>query len=301
MMEQIEALLKNDWIERCEGPWGSSIVLAAKPHQENVKEIDNFVWRMCVSYRKLNSITKPFEFPIPRCDDAIAIIDTGSQFIWIISLDARQGYHQVRVRMVDREKLAFFGPDGWKYTFKVMPFGPTNAPGFYSAMMRNMKEEWDNLFICRPQELLQVDSEAVVVSISMEIFIGGKKLVYGTKIIIDDILLWCSNVSALFIYFECICKVFRKYRVSFRLDKCDFMKPRVEYVGHDITNDGNCPASSKFDMINNWLLPERGESLFSFIGLINFYHRYAPYMEIRLRGLRRLLKLYYRKIIPIMA
>ena len=37
MMEQIEALLKNDWIERCEGPWGSSIVLAAKPHQENVK------------------------------------------------------------------------------------------------------------------------------------------------------------------------------------------------------------------------------------------------------------------------
>ena len=113
--------------------------------------------------------------------------------------------------MVDREKLAFFGPDGWKYTFKVMPFGPTNAHGFYSAMMRTMKEEWDNLFITRLQELLHVDNKTVVVSISGEIFIGGIKLVRGTKIIIDDILLWCSNVSALFIYFECICKVFRKY------------------------------------------------------------------------------------------
>ena len=35
------------------------------------------------------SITKPFECPIPRCDDAIAIIDTGSQFIWIINLNTR--------------------------------------------------------------------------------------------------------------------------------------------------------------------------------------------------------------------
>ena len=141
ILEHVEALLENDWIERCEGPWGSSVVLAAKPHQEHIKDIDNFVWRMCVSYRKLNAITKPFEFPIPRCDDAIAIIDTGSQFIWIISLDARQGYHQVNVRLIDREKLAFFSPDGWKYTFKVMPFGPTNAPAFYSAMMRSFKEE----------------------------------------------------------------------------------------------------------------------------------------------------------------
>ena len=222
MMKHLQALLKNDWVERCEGPWGSSIVLAAKPHQEHISDIKDFVWRMCVSYRKLNSITKPFEFPIPRCDDAIAIIDTGSQFIWIISLDARQGYHQVRVRKVDREKLAFFGPDGYKYTFKVMPFGPTNAPGFYLAMMRNMKEEWDNLFVTRLRELTELKGELVIVSLTAEIHIGNARLLFGTKIIIDDILLWCSNIDALFIYFECICKIFLKYRVSFRLDKCDF-------------------------------------------------------------------------------
>jgi len=46
---------------RCFGPWGSSIVLAAKPHQEHVIDIKDFVWRMCVSYRKLNSVTKSVE------------------------------------------------------------------------------------------------------------------------------------------------------------------------------------------------------------------------------------------------
>ena len=102
----------------------------------------------------------------------------------------------------------------------------------------------------------------------------------GIKIIIDDILLWISNICALFVYLKCICTFFRKYRASFRLNKCDFLNPRVEYVWYDVTNDGNFPGSSKFRMINDWKIPKRGESSLSFIGLINYYHRYAPYMKI---------------------
>ena len=135
----------------------------------------------------------------------------------------------------------------------------------------------------------------------MKYLIGRKQIVAGIRIIIDEVLLWCSNVDALFIHFECICKIFRKYEVSFRLNKCNFLKARVEYVGHDVTNNDNYPASSKFDIINDWQLPERVESLFSFIGLLNFYHRYAPYMEIRLKPLRKLLYAYYRNSITLAA
>ena len=95
--------------------------------------------------------------------------------------------------------------------------------------------------------------------------------------------------------------VFMKYRVSFRLDKCDFLKPRVKCVEHDVTNGGNYPVSSKFSMINNWKIPERGEISFSFIGLVKFNHRYTQYMEIRLKTLRELLKQYYQKTILSMA
>ena len=148
IMNNIQTLLDNNWIKECGGPWGSMIVLAPKPHQEHVTDIKDFVWRMCVSYRQLNSITKPFEYPIPRCDDAVDSLVTciGNQ-IHFISLDAKQGYHQVQVKHSDKEKLAFFSPNNKKYTFTVMPFGPTNAPAFYTAMMHDFQLDWEKLFL----------------------------------------------------------------------------------------------------------------------------------------------------------
>jgi hypothetical protein len=44
ILQHVEALLHNGWIEECFGPWASQIVLAAKPHQEHIDDIDEFVW-----------------------------------------------------------------------------------------------------------------------------------------------------------------------------------------------------------------------------------------------------------------
>jgi hypothetical protein len=117
IMDQIDVLLNNGWIHPCKGPWGSSIVLAAKPHQEQVTNIADFVWRMCVSYRKLNQVTLPFEYPIPRCDDAIDNFGDSAGRLYFIALDNKTRYHQIRVRPEDQEKLAFFAPNHEKYTF----------------------------------------------------------------------------------------------------------------------------------------------------------------------------------------
>ena len=125
------------------------VVLAQKPHQEHSNAVEDFVWRMCVSYSRLNAVTKPFQFSISHCDDAITILGCGAVTIYIISLDARQGYHQVAVRVSNQEKLAFFTPSDIKYCFTVIPFGPTNAPDFYTAMMKDFTTEWDTLFLIR--------------------------------------------------------------------------------------------------------------------------------------------------------
>ena len=301
-MEHIESLLHNDWIERCGGAWGSMIVLAPKPHQEEVTDINKFVWRMCVSYRKLNSITEPFEYPIPRCDDAVSILGLqAGEHLYFISLDAKQGYHQILVRKADREKLAFFAPDGHKYTFKVMPFGPTNAPSFYTCMMGDFQEDWNLLFSETISRADSICGKNVDMDRKGAVRMNGTKVEVGSKVIIDDILLYCTNVDILLVYLECVCQTFQKYRCSFQLKKCEFLKDRVEYVGHDLTPKGNCPAASKFDMINNWKLPKSGSSLHSFIGLLNIYHQYIPFMEIRLKPLRHLERRYRRKCIPQLA
>ena len=107
IMEQVNQLLHNNWIKRCGGSWGSMVVLAQKRHQEHIQDICDFVWRMCIYYRRLNAITKPFQFPIPRYDDTITIVCCGAVLIWIISLDTRQGYHQVTILASDMENTAF--------------------------------------------------------------------------------------------------------------------------------------------------------------------------------------------------
>ena len=300
MMEQIRNLLLNTWIRRCKGAWGSMLVLAAKPHQEHVTDIQDFVWRMCVSYRGLNAVTKPFQFPIKRCDDSIITLEQGPSRFFMISADADSGYHQVEVKAESQDKLAFFAPDDDKYTFTVMPFGPTNAPGFYTAMMFDFKREWDTLFVIKVQELRTVDDKIITVEGTI-IHLGDERLHYGSRSIIDDILLWSNNLTLTILYFRCVCMVFQKYRVSFKLKKCDFLKERTEYVGYDVLSSGNSPAQSKFNLINDWPLPPSGPSLHSFIGLVSFYARFCPYMEIRMKPLRKLCKKYYRKDIPALA
>ncbi len=47
------------------GPWRALCVLAAKPNQEHV-HWSEYVFRLCVSYRKLNAVTRPFAFRITR-------------------------------------------------------------------------------------------------------------------------------------------------------------------------------------------------------------------------------------------
>ena len=41
--KHIRVLKENDWIEHCEGGWGSPIVLAPKSDQEAIDDIDDFV------------------------------------------------------------------------------------------------------------------------------------------------------------------------------------------------------------------------------------------------------------------
>ena len=72
-------------------------MIAPRPHQDNISNIDNFIRSRCVSYHGLNKFTKTFEYPITCCDDAITLILVGSNKIYIITVDTNQGYHQIAV------------------------------------------------------------------------------------------------------------------------------------------------------------------------------------------------------------
>jgi hypothetical protein len=86
-------------------------LLALKPHQEDISNIKNFVWRFCVNYIQLNMVTCVIAYPIPQCDTAVhSEFGCGaSGFMWLYN--APQGYHQLQVAMASQPKLAFERPD----------------------------------------------------------------------------------------------------------------------------------------------------------------------------------------------
>ena len=51
--KHIQILEANDWICDYEGTWGSLIILSPKPHQKSCNNINDFAWRLCISYHPL--------------------------------------------------------------------------------------------------------------------------------------------------------------------------------------------------------------------------------------------------------
>jgi len=114
MRKCIASLAKVGHIRQItDGGWLFKVLLAAKPHQEHVRCIADFVWRFCVNYIPLNSVTRLIACPIPRCDSAIH--NEFGQGKWRWMFDAPMGYHQLAVAPASQEKLAFQGVDAIKW------------------------------------------------------------------------------------------------------------------------------------------------------------------------------------------
>jgi hypothetical protein len=140
----VKKLEKKGIIEDDEGPWGSPVVLASKPDQAHV-HWSVFVFCLCISYRRLNTVTRPFTFPVTRCDEAVEKLGDAKHYI---TADLDAGYWQVKMNKKAKDKTAFFIPNGKKH-FNSMPMGATNAHPFFVAMIAKMERKWNKLYAKR--------------------------------------------------------------------------------------------------------------------------------------------------------
>jgi predicted aspartyl protease len=118
----IDSLLAAGHIRPSHSPWASAIVLARKK---------DGAYRFAVDYRRLNDVTVPDAYPMPRIDEALASMN-GAKFF--STFDMASGYWQVEMEECDKEKTAFVTREGL-FEWNSMPFGLRGAPATFCRLM----------------------------------------------------------------------------------------------------------------------------------------------------------------------
>ena len=78
--------------------------------------------------------------------------------------------------------------------------------------------------------------------------------------------------------------------MRWKYDKCAFLLPAVEYLGHKISAQGLQPTDEKIQAINNAPAPTDVSQLKSFLGLVNYYCKFLPNISNTLAPLYRKLQ-----------
>lgn len=194
-------------------------------------------WRIVIDYRKVNEKTIDDRYPIPNIND---ILDRFGRCRYFTTLDLASGFHQIEMHPDSIEKTAF-NTDSGHYEFLRMPFGLKNAPATFQRVMDNVLRHLLNK-IC----LVYMD-DVIVFSTSLTEHINNLKQVFQTL---------------------------RTANLKVQLDKSEFLRKEVEFLGHIVTPEGIRPNSKKIDAIRRFPIPKTQREIKSFLGLIGYYRKF---------------------------
>ena len=229
MERQIRDLLDKGWIRPSSSPYGSPILF--------VKKKDGGM-RMCVDFRMLNKQTVRNNYPLPRIDDLLDRLEGASIFS---CLDMQQAYHQVKLSEQDTAKTAFTTPQGL-FEYLVLPFGLTNAPATFQALINDVLGE------CRDFCMAYL----------------------------DDILVFSKTPEEHLQHLERILSTLQTHKLYAKLSKCHFALSSVKFLGHVISAEGISPDPDKVKVVQDWPTPKDVADLRSFVGLASYFRKFIP-------------------------
>ncbi|KAH9751265.1 hypothetical protein KPL71_014224 [Citrus sinensis] len=194
-------------------------------------------WRVCIDFRKLNSLTRKDHFPIPFIDQMLERLAGKSHFC---CLDGYSGFHQIPVAPEDQEKTTFTCPFG-TFAYRRMPFGLCNAPTTFQRCMVSIFSDY--------------------VENTIEVFMDDFT-VYADSF--DDCLYNLKKVLE-----RCI-----KTNLVLNYEKCHFIVDQGIILGHVVSARGIEVDKAKINIIKSLPYPTCVREVRSFLGHAGFYRRF---------------------------
>ncbi len=223
MKREVVYLLKNDFAVPSISPWSSPCILVPKADGS---------FRFCTDFRKINSLTVPDAFPLPRIDDCIDSLGAAK---YITKLDLLKGYWQVPLIERASEISTFVTPDSFlQYTR--MAFGLRNAPATFQRLMF--------------------------------LVLGN---VPNCNFYLDDVVIysfsWAEHLSTLYDVFQRLSAA----SLTLNLRKCEFAKASITYLGKQVGNSQVRPLDGKIAAVLEFPVPTTRRELRRFLGMVGYY------------------------------
>ena len=98
----------------------------------------------------------------------------------------------------------------------------------------------------------------------------------GVICYIDDILITGSNDTEHLQNLERVLQRLQQYGLRLKKAKCVFLRPTVNYLGHQIDAEGLRATKEKLEAILSAPSPKNVQELRSFLGLLNYYGKFIP-------------------------
>ncbi|XP_030271930.1 uncharacterized protein LOC115581177 isoform X1 [Sparus aurata] len=224
---EVKYMLENNIAEPCASSWSSPCLL--------VKKSDG-TFRPCTDLRKVNKLTKPDSFPLPRMEDCVDQVGSAK---FVSKFDLLKGYWQVPLTPRAREIASFITPSGL-YSYTVMPFGLRNAPATFQRLMNKV--------------------------------VSG---LVGCAVYLDDVVVysdtWEDHLQRIQALFDRLALA----SLTVNLAKCEFAKATVTYLGKVVGHGQVRPVRAKVSAVDKFPVPATKKDLSRFLGMVGYYRGFC--------------------------
>ena len=114
--------------------------------------------------------------------------------------------------------------------------------------------------------------------------------VEGTSYILDDMIITGKDDKEHLENLEEVLKRLQANGLRANREKCEFFQTKITYCGHEVDRHWLHKTQEKIHAVVNAPRPENVQQLRSFLGLVNYYHKFLPNLATTLNPLNGLLE-----------